>query len=435
MAAQAAPARRASVWLQRALLAAVIGGPLLFQIEMVRRLGVNMLIWDEFYYAPFVHLVRTGGDWSHWILLQHNEHRMVPMKFVLAAVAAWARWNVVTEMYVSVAVVGLTLWGLWGIYRAATGRGALAFLPVALLLCNPAQYFNMLIGMQIVFYFTVLGMVWSCNLLRKNSLGGTLQAAGWAWFATFSTATGFVAWPVGLLQLIAMRAGRARILSWCGAALACALLYFHGYANPPLEAPPGFVGVPSFVRFFLAVLGGPLGGADVAWTMWVGVVVALAAVGWLVFDLRRDGLRRPERAAIYALLLMGVSSAVLVTIGRANFGIDFARESRYVTFTQLAFVALYLLAVGSPVPRAVAGVHCALLAAGLYAVFPYGIDQGRVWRGIQQQRRAHLLTYETQPASALRDVYTSWQLAHYAPYLKHEKLGPFADTDAPAIER
>jgi hypothetical protein len=434
VAAAEVPATRARVWLERALLAAVIGGPLLFQAEMVKRLGVNMLIGDEFYYTPFVHLVRTGGDWSGWILMQHNEHRMVPMKFVLAAVAAWTPWNVVTEMYLSVVVVGLTLWGLWGIHRAATGRGPLAFLPVGLLLCSPAQHFNMLTGMQVAFYFTALGMVWSSNLLRKNSFGGTLQAAGWACFATFSTATGFGTWPVGLIQLIVMRAGRARILGWCAAAAACGLLYFRGYESPPLQAPLGFVGVPSFVRFFLAVLGGPLGCADVARTMWVGAIVAVAVVGWIVFDFYRDALSRPDRAAVHALILMGVASAALVTIGRANFGIEFARESRYVTFTQLALVGLYLLAVGSPVPKAVAAAHCALLAAGLFAVFPYGIDQGRLWRWLEHKRKACLLTYETQPPTALRDVYTPWRLVHYARYLKHEKLGPFADENTPIVK-
>jgi len=430
--AETVPARRARVWLERALLAAVIGGPLLFQAEMVRRLGVNMLIGDEFHYTPFVHLVRTGGDWSGWIFMQHNEHRMVPMKLVLAAVAAWARWNVVAEMYASIVVVGLTLWGLWEIHRSATGRGALGFLPVGLLLCSPAQHFNMLTGMQVAFYFTALGMVWSCALLGKNSLAGTVQAAGAAFLASFSTATGFVAWPVGLLQLIAMRAGLARVLGWCAAALACAILYFRGYENPPLAAPPGFVGVPRFVRFFLAALGGPLGGADVAWTVWIGAAVALAAAGWVVFDLRRNTLGRPERAAVHALILLGVASAVLVTIGRANFGIEWARESRYVTFTQLALVGLYVLSVGSPVPKAVTAAHCALLAAGLFVVFPYGIDQGRVWRWFQYKQKACLLTYETQPVSALRDVYTPWQLVHYARYLKHERLGPFADVEPDA---
>jgi hypothetical protein len=106
-----------------------------------------------------------------------------------------------------------------------------------------------------------------------------------------------------------------------------------------------------------------------------------------------------------------------------------------VTFTQLALVGLYLLAVGSPVPRAVAAAHCVLLAAGLCAAFPYGIDQARRWSRIQDERKARLLTYETQPASALRDLYTPWQFVHYARYLKHEKLGPFADADAPAGKR
>jgi len=402
--------------------------PLALQASMVRAFGVNMLIWDEFYYVPFVHLVRTGGDWSKWIFLQHNEHRMVPMKLVLAPLSVWTSWSVVAEMYVSVALVALTMWGLWRIFRPTSDRGALAFLPLAFLLCNPAQYFNMLTGIQMAFYFTLLGMIWAFSFLQRGTLPGTVAAAASATLASFSTATGFLVWPVGLLQLILARARKATVLVWSAAGLCCILLYFWNYQSPgQISSRPIFVGIGATIRFFLATVGAPLAGGSRSASTIIGGVVILLGLAWVIRDLRHGDLRNPVRAPLYALLASGIIAAALVTIGRASFGLTQALESRYVTFTELAVVGLYALAIGRTVPKPVTALFCSLLVAGLGVSSAHGIREARLWRSNQEALKTILLDYDRQPASALELLYFPNDLAHYAPYLEHERLVAFHD--------
>ena len=410
------------------MLASVMAVPLVVQAAMVTVFGVNMPIIDEFYYVPFVYLVRTGGDWSHWIFLQHNEHRMVPMKLLLAPLSAWTSWNVVAEMYASIGIVGLTEWGLWRIFRKATGRGPLFFLPVALLVGNPAQWFNMLVGMQTAFYFTLLGLVWSYCLLEEDSVGKTLAAGAFAALASFSTITGFVVWPIGLAQLLMGRARPARVAVWSTAAVACAFLYFWNYERPPQIVRPSFIGPRPTVHFFLAALGNGLGYRVGSLSTAMGAVVVLAILAWLIRDVRRGDFKLPSRGAVYALMATGVASAAAVTIGRGSMGLDQMLESRYVTFTQLALVGLCVFAVGPAIPRLVTAVSGIVLVGGLAAAFPNGIEDARFWRSHMETLRGILLTYDKQPWSALERVYFSpADLAHYAPYLEHERLSAFHD--------
>jgi hypothetical protein len=414
--------------MDRAVLAVVMAVPLLVQAAMVKVFGVNMPIIDELYYVPFVYLVRTGGDWPRWILMQHNEHRMVPMKLLMAPLSAWTAWNVVAEMYASIVIVGLTQWGLWRIFRRASHRGPLLFLPVAVLLGNPAQWFNMLVGMQMAFYFTLLGLVWSYCFLQEDGPGATLAAPACGFLTSFSTITGFVVWPIGLVQLLMARAPTARIAAWSASAAACALLYFRDYESPPQIARPSFIGLGPTLECFLAALGAPLSGRSGSRSVAVGVLVALGLLAWLIRDLRRGGFRDPSRAAVYALTATGVAAAAAVTLGRGSMGLAQVLESRYVTFTELALVGLWVFAVGPAVSRVVTAASALLLAAGLAAAVPSSIKDARSWRSHMETLREILLTYDTQPWPALERVYFSpSDLVHYAPYLEHERLSAFHD--------
>ena len=104
-----------------------------------------------------------------------------------------------------------------------------------------------------------------------------------------------------------------------------------------------------------------------------------------------------------------------------------ALESRYVTFTQLVFVGLYLLGIGPTIPRAITTICSVLLVVGLGGAFVQGVARARGWRSNQEALKKILLTYDTQPTSALKMLYWPNELLHYAPYLEHERLVAFHD--------
>lgn len=414
---------------QEGLLAlALCLAPLAFQAWIVRRYAVNMPVWDEFYYVPFIHLVRTGGEWTSWIFLQHNEHRMVPMKLVLALLATPTSWSVVAQMYVSVLLVGLTIAGLWLIFHRASDRRALAFAPLAFLLCNPAQCFNMLTGIQTAFYFTLLGMIWSYALLQMESLPGTVAAAAFAAMACFSTANGFLVWPIGLLQLLASRARARRMLAWLSAAALSVFFYFRHYDVPVQIATRTSRLTPRLtLHFFLSTLGNPFGAMDPRGSAIVGAMILLLVAGWVARDYRRGELRNPARAGAYALIATGVLSAALVTYGRTSFGLKQALESRYVTFSELAIAGLYLLAIDRTLPKGVTTAFCALFALGLAISTSSGLDEAEKLREGRLVIERILLTYDRQPDSELAKIYFPEDLHRYAPYLRHDGLSAFHD--------
>ncbi|MGH9441775.1 MAG: hypothetical protein ACRD16_05830 [Thermoanaerobaculia bacterium] len=413
----------------RALAGTLTALPLLIQVLIVSRFGVNMPYLDEFFYVPFVYLVRTGQDWRRWIFLQHNEHRMVAMKLILAPLSAATSWNVVAEMYVSVALVGIALWGLWGIYRQTNNRGALAFAPLAFLLCGPAQWFNMLTGIQMSFYFTLLGMVWSFRLLQKATLRGVLAACGFGLLASFSTANGFVVWPIGIAQLAVSRASRRALAVWTSAGVACAALYFHGYHAPPqiaaLKSIP--VGPGARAQFLFAAVGAPLGVSSLGASAAIGFALLLLVYLLAIRDLRRGEMRSPARAGAYALIAAGVLSAALLAYGRAAFGAAQAVESRYVTFTELAAAGAYLLVMDREIPRLACAAFLVLFGICLAASGFEGIEKAAAWRTYQQGQRKILRTFESQPDTALGSIYFPGDLRQYARYLRESRLSVFHD--------
>src|SRR5262245_20552122 len=148
------------IYEKRVALALVIT-PLLLPFLLIATLGVEMLLWDEFYYTDFVRAVREGTPWFHWIWLQHNEHRVVPMKLVMIPNALFFHWSRTAEMYVSAVLCCLVVLGLWRLYRRSGGSDLLLFAPVAWLTCSVSQYENLLYGMMTCHWFTVLGIVWA----------------------------------------------------------------------------------------------------------------------------------------------------------------------------------------------------------------------------------------------------------------------------------
>ncbi|HEX3529645.1 MAG TPA: hypothetical protein VH988_21510 [Thermoanaerobaculia bacterium] len=84
----------------------LVAAPLGLQALIVYALGVNTLLGDEFLYSDFIREILEGRSWLHWLWVQHNEHRVIPMKLVMALLAPWTRWSTVAEMYVSVVLAG-----------------------------------------------------------------------------------------------------------------------------------------------------------------------------------------------------------------------------------------------------------------------------------------------------------------------------------------
>ncbi len=414
---------------------ALTATPVVLQALAVVLLGVNTVLWDEFYYVDFIRAFREGGDWWSWMARQHNEHRVVPMKLVMAPLSSLTDWDTRAEMLVSVVLAGLAVFGLWRLYRRLGGGDLLLFAPVAWLVCSLASYENMLYGLMMCWYFTLAGVVWTLVLLAGGGALAVAAAASCAFIASFSILNGLLVWPLGLGLLLLHRRWRTAA-AWLLMSVAAFALYFHNFQLPGGQPPLPPLGVASIVRigrFGVKLLGAPLAGGSLAWSAVIGAILAaataIAAVRWLRSPER---LRRDGPAA--ALIVFAALSCAMIAAGRAAFQGIPPLQSRYVLYSSLVAVGLYLLlardaekAEPAARPRRLLVAALALLVPGLLAANVEGLRAAVEWRGGQLHQKAILQTFDQRPPAELGAIYFPAEVPRRASWMREHRLGPFAD--------
>jgi hypothetical protein len=416
------------------LALALVLAPLGLQALAVHLFGVNTLVWDEFFYADFLREVHEGKNWLHWLSLQHNEHRVVPMKLAMIPLAFLTRWNTVAEMYLSVVLAGLVILGLWKLYRRSGGEDLLLFAPVAWLVCSLSQYQNILFGMMMCHYFTLLGVVWALVFLARRSAAGLVAAVLCGLLASFSILNGLLIWPVGLLLLLAWGERRSLTAAWTVASLGATLLYFYRFQMPGTAPPMAYDlrGLYRIASFAITSLGSPLGAGSIDWSRAAGfaMAVALGAIAWRW--LRKGRQRMREEALLGALILFALLSCAMIAVGRASYGIP-PLESRYIAYSSLAMMGIYLILGlwSRGAGEAAAGGRLwltgatVLLIPGLIAANLFGLRESRSWRNLRLQEKFLLQTSESQPDEVLAGLYFVPEVRRLVPYLRAERLGPF----------
>jgi hypothetical protein len=397
--------------------------PLGLQALAIRLFGVNTLVWDEFYYVDFIRRVRSGQSWLYWLWVQHNEHRVIPMKLAMAPLALATGWDTRAEMVLSLVLAGITILGLWRLYRRAGGEDLLLFAPVPWLVCCLSQYQNMLYGMMMCHYFTLAGVIWALVLLDRRSGGGLAAAVLCGLTASYSIANGLLIWPVGLVLLLVRKARRGLVAAWAAASVAATGLYFYHFQLPPGSnpVPHGLGGLYRVASFFLAALGAPLGAGSMDWSRAAGLAVGIAilAVAW---RWRREAL--PGALVLFALLSCG-----MIAVGRAGSGVP-PLESRYIAYSSLALMGVWMILVprrGEESGRLWLAGALALLVPGLIAANLWGLRQSRDWWKLRLREKFLLQTWASQPDEALAGLYFVPDLRRTAPYLQAERLGPFGE--------
>jgi hypothetical protein len=406
--------------------------PAVLQAAIVAAFGSRMLLWDEFVYVPAFRQIGEGKPWLHWIWQQHNEHRIVWTKLVLFAHAGLSGWNPVVEMYVSALLTALIAWGIWKLYCAAGPVRPAYFVPAALLLCSLAQYMNILYGLMTCHYFTIAGMVWTIVFLTHRRWTSLAAAIACAFGALVSTLNAIIIAPIGLLVLVMTRQKPARWIVWSAAMLACGFAYFYGYQRPP-QIPAvdwtSAAGIRQVADTFFVNLGSPLSAGDLVWGRALGVMTmaALALLWWgvWVFD------RRESHAGLVALSVVAVGCAAAVAFGRSSLGPATALESKYVGYSSLALVAVYLGLASLPRLPARRGILAgltAVIAIGWTAANVAGVEKARTWQRARDRAAYQLQTIEMQPDEDVASIFFVPELRDAAAYLRATRLGPFHET-------
>jgi hypothetical protein len=243
--------------------------------------------------------------------------------------------------------------------------------------------------------------------------------------ATYTNGNGALCWPLaGLLVAWSDSWNELKAKKWFLAALGIGfvvnvVLYLIHFKRPGLTVAPGYPETAwQVMRYYLVFLGNPFSaGSTYAPTTtalvmgWVMLVLLLTAAGHFVYCWRRGPRELCGRMLPWlAVAGFAVCSAALAANARADFGVDQALESRYVTsslYLPIALVNLLPLMCQDLRRRSAAGAGLflaqvpAFLAAGLIVVqllclWP-AIETCHHWRASERGVKAAVLLINVLP--------------------------------------
>ena len=377
--------RRQPRWLafSGAAVIAAAAIPVAAIVFLILRYAVPIPVLDDWEMVPIVTDAHEHHlDFSR-LFEQQQEARTFFPKLLFLLFSAGRYWDGRVAMIFSVLLCCLT--GL-GIYRLLKQSGlssrvsASVLLLIVPLIFSPAQNELWLLASGFPSFLPALCLVWAMNVLRSN---WTIAAKFWVClaltvFGSFSLANGLLLWGLTFPAAFAMGPVR-RPLRWFGFWwLACAIfagLYFwefHAVSDLPRFAPAKPLS--EYFGYVAAFLGSSLGSSGNAnpltFSITVGAVILLffsIALGYTVFRCRNAEFCGRALPWI-ALATFSVGSALLAALGRIEWGVAQALESRYIAFSLYGIVGL--LGLGAVFARNfVAEAKRRGLGIPVYAVF------------------------------------------------------------------
>lgn len=349
-------------WAQTGLL---VGGLFLLLVWAVHRYGVDVPHFDQWGWTD-LYVKQQEGEltWQDlWALNSSNHRQLVPnlQRLILSDLTDW---NVKLELYVNLGIA-LAAFAAFGALLVQTARRFNAF-PLRLSLVLVAA-----------FYFSInqfenwLG-AWQSTIFYCN--GGVLACVafltlrrGWPWpfiaaacmaaVASYSFATGLLAWVCGLFVIVldpAWRGERRRPLYaalWVGLGLCAWWVYFHNYVLTPGVASPSryLLEHPlQSLHFCVIYFSAPLVHVFSSGSPWApyaslaGLAAMAALALWFFRRQGREGFL--AMTPVWALGLYGLGSGAMTAVSRASFGLAIARLPRYISMANFAWYPLLVLA-------------------------------------------------------------------------------------------
>lgn len=323
---------------------------------VIWRYAVNVPYWDQWELVPLFERFAQGTLTIGDLFQQQNEYRQFFPHLIFIGLAWLTGWDVRYEMATSFLLACLVAFNVHRLRAQTSSAGgpqklALAFI-ANLLIFSLVQYPNWFMGVQIV-YFMPIACITSGIVVAQAKLGGRTKSVicfALAVVSTFSAANGILAWVV-LLPVLALAhpwptaVSRNRlVLWWTVGLLSSAALYLYNLRAPAqhLSAAAALAHPAQALSYFLAFTGAPLAFERLALAVPLGAVLTLLFLLACSYLWRFSSDQRLTARLIGWLMLGAYSllSAVLVTIGRVNLGVEQALSARYTTFSLYLIVAL-----------------------------------------------------------------------------------------------
>jgi hypothetical protein len=329
----------------------------------------NIVFWDEFDTAlDLILRLDAGAGWQdvmRRLFAVNNEHRTVTSRLLFAG-SYWLTGTV--NFHVIGAIGNLFLLGACAILvTAMTGWEKRVRLGVVLafLMFQLEHFENFLWSGASIDHFQVVTLgVGAIAALATRARPGLIGAVLLGLLATFTLAHGSLVWPVGALLLVQQRRWNA-LAGWAACGVVVCGVFLHGFTFNPGHnisemtlARGGHI-----VRYWLALLGGPLTLGDAGFAPLPGLML-LGGLGALV---ARGAVRREPIALFTALFAVG--ALALVAFGRSEIaGPEI--NSRYLVLGALAWAMFIfmLLELGTQPAKPFRLLVCLVPALGAFNV-------------------------------------------------------------------
>jgi hypothetical protein len=333
--------------------------PVLLIVCLVVRYAVAIPMLDDWEMVPLAIKARVGGLTFHDLFAQQQEARTFFPKLIFIFLSMGKHWDGRIEMMLSIAICCLTTVGLYRLGRKtglAGWPGGIAFLLGVFLIFSPTQHELWLLASGFPSFVPALCVVWGLCVTRSELSIATKfwLCAGLALVASFTLSNGLLAWGFTFPVLLVTR-NEPRWKRWLGlwivATAVCAAIYFWNY-RPPHDLPQ-FAPRKSLLdywRYVAAFLGSSLGRSGNENPVAVSIGIGTALLGAYGASLAHFIVRCRDReycARVVPWIALGayaIGSACLAALGRIEWGVPQALESRYVAFSLYLAVAVISMA-------------------------------------------------------------------------------------------
>ncbi|MFL6589863.1 MAG: hypothetical protein ACJ8M4_06785 [Chthoniobacterales bacterium] len=338
-----------------ALLVAIAAVPVLAIVLLVLRYSVPIPLLDDWEMVPIVTDAHEHHLTFGQLFEQQQEARTFFPKLFFLLFSVAKHWDSRVAMMFSVLICCLIALGIYRLLRysgISSRASAVAILLALPLIFSPAQHELWLLASGFPSFIPALCVVWGlCVLLGRASIAAKFWLClGLAVLASFSLPNGLLIWGLTFPAVFAMGAGRKE-LRWFGwwwlASAICAVIYFWGFHSPQ-DLPPFAPSKPftDYIKYLAAFLGSGLARAGFAnplsSSIAVGIVVLTGyagAIGHSIFRCRNAEYCRRVMPWL-ALATYSIASGCLAALGRIEWGVAQALESRYVAFSLYGVVGL-----------------------------------------------------------------------------------------------
>jgi hypothetical protein len=345
--------------LQSAALLCASAVPAALIIFLVLRYAVAIPVLDDWEMVPFVVKAHTGGLTLTDLFEQQQEARTFFPKLIFIALSFGKYWDGRVEMMLSILLCILTSLGVYRLLQRSglsSGAKTIALLFIVLLIFSPAQHELWLLASGFPSFVPALCVVWGLCVVRSrlSIMAKFGLCALLAFFASFTLSNGLLAWGLTFPVLLAIEKER-RWKRWLGFWLlttaACAAIYFWHF-RAPADLPPFAPrkSILDYARYLAAFVGSGLGRAGNENPLGVSIAVGtalllgyFAALGYFIVRCRD----RDYCARFWPWIALGgysIGSGCLAALGRIEWGVSQALESRYLPFSLYLAAALVVIA-------------------------------------------------------------------------------------------